>query len=107
MLRGQPVHSVAVAASAPNRSLERRRNQAPPVARWATPRERSKRPRQIRPTSLVAQPDLGHEPIVGCHLIDVKAAPARRGADDPLAWAAGFHDDTLVIEEMFRGSEYG
>ncbi len=106
MLRGQPVHNARAAGSAPNRSLERRRNQAPPVARGATPRQRSKRPRQIRPTPLVAQPDLGHEPIVGCHLIDVKAAPARRGADNPLARAPGFDDDTLVIEEMLRGSEH-
>jgi hypothetical protein len=37
----------------------------------------------------------------------VKAAPTRRGADDPLAWPAGFNDDTLVIEEMLRGSEHG
>jgi hypothetical protein len=36
----------------------------------------------------------------------VKAASARRGADNPLARPAGFDDDTLVIEEMLRGSEH-
>jgi len=94
------------ARSAPGRIFERRRNQAPPVVRSAVPRERCECPRHIGPTSLVAQPHLGDEPVIGSHLINVKAASARRGADDPFAGPRSVDDDTMVIEERLRASEH-
>jgi hypothetical protein len=106
MLRDPPSDSAGEARSAPDRIFEGRRNQAPPVVRSAVPCERCECPRHIGPTSLVAQPHLGDEPVIASHLIDVKAASTRRGADDPLARPAGFDDDTLVIEERLRGSEH-
>jgi hypothetical protein len=74
--------------------------------RSAVPCERCECPRHVGPTSLVAQPDLGDEPVIGCHVIDVKAASARRGADDPFAGPMGVDDDAVVIEERLRGSEH-
>jgi len=46
------------------------------------------------------------EPVIGCHVVDVKAASARRGADDPFAGPMGVDDDAVVIEERLRGSEH-
>lgn len=106
MLRDPPARNLGKARSAPDRLFEGRRHQAPPVARSGTARERYECPRHIGPPSLVAQPHLGDEPVLGSHLIDVKAASAGRGADDPLGRPAGFDDDTLVIEETVRGSEH-
>ena len=53
-------------------------------------RERGKRLPDIDPTSLAAPADLGHEPVIACHPVDVKAASARGRADDPLAGPTGF-----------------
>ncbi len=103
MLLDQPAHSVGVAGSAPNHSFERRRNQPPPVARWAVPGESRERPPDVGISSLVAPADLGDEPVIARHPVDVEAASAVGGADDPLARPTGFDDDVLMIEETLRG----
>jgi len=106
MPRTPPSDNVGEARSARCRLLEGRRNQAPPVAPLPSPGERGERPRDVGPTSLVAPADLGDEPVIGGHLIDVKLAFARPGADDPLVRPAGFDEDTVVIGERLRGSEH-
>jgi hypothetical protein len=103
MLRGQPVHSVVVAGSAPSRSFERRRNEAPPVALWAVPCESRERPCEVGTSSLVASADLGDEPVIDCDPVHVEAAFARAGAHDPLSRPTGFDDDAVMIEETLRG----
>jgi len=103
MLHGPSWYSVGEARSVTDRMFDGGRNQAPPVPRSAIPRERSKRLRKIGPTPLVTQAHLGDEPVIGSHPIDVKAALARRGADDPLPRPTGFDDDTLVIEVTLDG----
>jgi hypothetical protein len=106
MLPAPPSHDMGEARSAPGRIFEGRRNQAPPVVRSAIFRERCECPRHIGPTSLAAQPHLGDEPVIGSHLKDVKAASARRGADDPFAGPRSVDDDTVAIEERLRESEH-
>ena len=98
MMLGQPAPSAGRSTSTADRILERCRNQLPPVARRAVPAERSDGPREIRPTSLVSPADLGDEPVVVGHPVDVKAASACRGANDPLAGSPDFDEDTLVID---------
>jgi hypothetical protein len=103
MLRSQPVGSFGAADSAPNRSFERRRNEAPPVAGWAVHRERRDRAREVSTSSFVAPADLGDEPVIDFHPVDVEGASTIGGADDPLARPTGFDDDVLLIEEALRG----
>jgi len=97
---GQPAHSPGRSASARGRILERCRNQEPPVARRAVPAEHSDGPREVRPTAFVSAADLGDEPVVVGHPVDVKAASACRGANDPLAGSSDLNEDTLVIETL-------
>ena len=100
MMLGQPARNPGWSASARGRILERCRNQEPPVARRAVPAEHSDGPREVRPTAFVSAADLGDEPVVVGHPVDVKAAAACRGANDPLAGPADLNEDTLVIETL-------
>jgi hypothetical protein len=97
------MHSIGVPGSGANRRFDRLRNEPPPVARWAVPRQSRERPREVGTSALVAAADLGDEPVIGCHPVDVEAAFARGGACDPLSRPTCFDDDALMIEETLRG----